>query len=174
MLDADLWSKRIGRLDEPGVAETKVTTTEAQIRQDNEDEARRILDETQTPAYQTMDVEVEEIEFDDTEVQHPTIEPPRVKPTESPRHVETQPVDTLQKEPDVVPPGPPVPTKVNNPDDEPLILGEMTRLGRSNMRKYTSRNYRVTMVMRRHPALKRKWVQIGRAECQDRKMCHPP
>jgi hypothetical protein len=81
MLDADVWSKRIGNLHDPGATEPKAMT-EAQFRKEDEDEARRILDETQTPAFQTMDAEVEEIEIDDIEVQQPIIEPPRVKPAE--------------------------------------------------------------------------------------------
>jgi hypothetical protein len=124
MLGADLWSKRIENLGETGITEPKVTT-EAQIRQGDEDEARRILDETQTPAFRTMNAEVEEIEFDDAEVQHSENEPPTVKPTEAPHHVDTLPVEPFQKEPDTVPL---VPTKVNNPDDEPMTRGEMKRL----------------------------------------------
>jgi hypothetical protein len=93
-----------------------------------------------------MDDADEQIEIEDEEVQQPVIEPPRVKrievqsptidsarviPTESPNNNDTRPVEPVREEPDVVspiPPVPPVPTTANDPDDEPMTMGEVERL----------------------------------------------
>jgi hypothetical protein len=77
MRDADLWGERIGILD--GVTEPKVLT-EAQIRWKDEDDARRILDET----FQTVEYEDEEVEVE-VEVRKPE-ETPGVNPIEPKTH----------------------------------------------------------------------------------------
>jgi hypothetical protein len=161
MLGADMWSKRIRKLDDPNSTEPKAMT-EAQLRWKDEEDTRRILDENQIPAFQTMDDEAEEIEVEENEVrqpatetprvnlieaQNPTIDSARVIPTESPIHNDAQPVEPVRTELEVVPPVPPVTTTVNNPDDEPMTVGEMRRKNcnytRDNIKPHS---YHLTLV----------------------------
>jgi hypothetical protein len=128
ILDADEISGRIGRLD--NVTEPKVLA-EAQKRWEDEEDARRILDDDRIDAFQTVDDDDDyDLENEDEVEQpeevgdkNPPIDLPRVIPSE-------QPVGPVYKEPAVLPTIVPVPTPVAGPDDAQVTVRKMKRLMR--------------------------------------------